>query len=141
MVESANVERVRAIIASINQMDIESVIAMAAEDIVVNVPFAVPGQPETQQGRDSFVVAMEGIPVMFSRFTLQINHIYDVPDQDVVLFEMESNGEFAINGTDYGNRYMMLFGFRDGELCLWREYYNSLILQEQMAPIFELMQG
>ena len=136
---SQNVQSVRNIIEAVNRFDIDYVTGLATEDIVIDQPFAAMGFPERQQGHESFVEAMNGIPAMFSSFNLEISQVYDVPGQDIVIFEMESKAVFAINGASYANRYIMVFGFRDGKLCLWREYYNPLLLEEQMAPIMALM--
>ena len=76
---------------------------------------------------------------MFTSFKFEIANLYDIPDRDTVIFEMDSEGVFAINGAPYANRYIMIFGFREGKLSLWREYYNPHLLVEQMEPVMALM--
>ena len=41
-------------------------------------------------------------------------------------------GVFAGNGATYQNRYIMVFGFRDGQIVLWREFYNPEIMNAGM---------
>jgi ketosteroid isomerase-like protein len=79
------------------------------------------------------------VPTIFKEFKLTIDRIYDCPDDDVVAFEQTSRGVFAIDDSEYANRYMMIFGFRDGKICSWTEYYDSRIMTEKMGPILAKM--
>ena len=141
MSESANVGLVRAAMKAVSDYEFDAVEAMVADDIVIQVPFAALGMPERIEGRAQFVGGLRFIPNMFKEFKLTIGEVYDCPEDDIVAFEQTSRGTFAVDGSEYANRYMMLFGFRDGKIRLWKEYYNSQVMTEKMAPILAKMQA
>jgi ketosteroid isomerase-like protein len=74
------------------------------------------------------------IPQVFRSFRLTITEIYDCPEQDVVVFEQTSDGELH-SGAHFANRYVMILGFRDGKVVLWRECFDPIVMNRAMAPL------
>jgi ketosteroid isomerase-like protein len=139
MIESTNVRTTRALIGAMNDGDFEAVNSMVTEDIVVLQPFAAMGMPERMEGRDAFMAGVSFVPHMFRLFKLTISEVYDCPDDDVVVFEQTSHGVFHVDGSEFGNRYIMKFAFRAGKVCLWQEVYDSRIMTEKITPIMAKM--
>lgn len=139
MGESANVRMARAAMQAMSDFDFDSVERMVTDDIVVVQPFPAMGMPETMRGRENFLGGVRFVPTMFKEFKLTISQVYDCPADDIVAFEQTSRGIFNIDGSEYRNRYMMIFGFRDGKISLWKEYYDSRIMTEKMTPIIAKM--
>lgn len=133
--ETANVRRVRCAMQAVSDFDFDAVEAMVTDDIVVVQPFPAMGMPERMEGREQFIGGLRFVPTMFREFKLTISDIYDCPEENVVAFEQTSHGIFNLDGSEYRNRYMMIFGFRDGQICLWKEYYDSRVMTEKMTPI------
>ncbi|MXY27837.1 nuclear transport factor 2 family protein [Candidatus Poribacteria bacterium] len=102
------------------------------EDIVMEAPYQAFHAGPMRRGRARFMEGMSFVPNVFDKFKLSIHELYDCPEQDVVVFEQTSMGVFAGNGATYQNRYIMVFGFRDGQIVLWREFYNPEIMNAGM---------
>lgn len=139
MMESENVRLVRALGQAVSDYDFDKVEAMVADDIVVEQPFPAMGMPERMQGREQFLGGLRFVPTMFKEFKLTITQVYDCPDDNIVAFEQTSRGIFNVDGSEYRNRYMMIFGFRGGKVYLWKECYDSRIMTEKMTPIMAKM--
>ena len=108
------------------------------DDIVVECPYQAFHSGPMARGRERFLRGLATVPMVFSTFKLNIHEMYDCPEQDTVVFEQTSMGRFAANGELYQNRYIMVFGFRDGKIVLWREYFNPDIMNRAMAFMLEL---
>ena len=54
-------------------------------------------------------------------------------DPDELVVEAEATGTYTPNGAGYENRYVIVYGFRDGRICRQREYYNPLAAQRSTA--------
>lgn len=103
------------------------------DDIVMEAPYQAFHTGPMKRGKAAFMAGMQFVPNVFSRFELTIHKLYDCPDQDSVVFEMTSDGTFAADPSrSYANRYLMIFGFRDGKLVLWREIFNPAIMNDGM---------
>src|SRR3546814_1757426 len=46
-----------------------------------------------------------------------------------LIVEAQGKGRLA-KGTEYNNRYVFIIGFQDERVILWREYFNSLVIQQ-----------
>ena len=138
MAESRNVETTRNVISLVSDFRFDEIAQYIHEDIVMEAPFQAFHQGPMKRGREPFLMGMRFVPTVFKSFKLNIHEIYDCPDQDVVVFEQTSFGIFAANGKSYQNRYIMVFGFRDGQIILWREFFNPEIMNADMAFMAEI---
>jgi ketosteroid isomerase-like protein len=70
-----------------------------------------------------------------SRLTIKVNGV--TAEGDRVAVEAESHGELK-NGKIYRNTYHFLFEFRDGKICLTKEYndtaYAAAALEKWVTP-------
>lgn len=131
---SANRATTEKVIGLVSAFAWDELAAHIHEDIVMEAPYQAFHNGPMKRGKAVFMAGMQFVPTVFSRFELTIQRIYDCPDQDSVVFEMASDGTFAADPErSYANRYLMVFGFRDGQVVLWREIFNPAIMNDKMG--------
>ena len=62
-------------------------------------------------------------------FEFQAQH-----DPDKLIVEFTSDGKITTTGKHYANRYIAVYGFRDGKIAWWKEYLNPKIMDAAMTP-------
>lgn len=135
--ESRNVRTVREIARAVSDYDFEVIAQHLHDDLVIECPFPAFFQGPLRRGGSQVAAGFGFIPQIFKSFRLTITEVYDCPEQDVVVFEQTSEG-VLVTGAPYANRYVMIFGFRDGKVVLWRECFNPVVMNESMAPLLAL---
>jgi ketosteroid isomerase-like protein len=135
MVESHNVGVVREIVRVISEGLYDEVLQYLHPEIVVDCPFPAFHQGPMRRGASQIAAGFAFLPAVFSRFKLTITGVFDCPEQNSVVFEQLSEGVLKATGAAYANRYLMIFGFRDGKIVLWREYFNPEVMNTDMAPL------
>jgi ketosteroid isomerase-like protein len=136
--ESRNVRTVREIARAVSGYDFDAVARHLHDELVIECPFPAFFQGPLRRGGAQVAAGFAFIPQIFKSFKLDITEIYDCPEQDVVVFEQTSQGEF-LSGARYANRYVMIFGFRDGKVVLWRECFDPIVMNAGMAPLLAHM--
>ncbi|HTL85302.1 MAG TPA: nuclear transport factor 2 family protein [Acidimicrobiia bacterium] len=123
---TSNADRVRAMFALINTMDIDALIEYFADDAVMELPFA-PGQmPKEYRGKASAYDFQSSVKGTFSEFSMMLDSVYETTDPQVVIAEHHAHAVVAGNGRPYDNRYITIFTFDDdGKITNWREYYDA----------------
>ena len=124
----SNAEITRKVIDHVSNYEFDQINQHIHEDIVIEVPFQAFHAGPMRRGKELFMSGMQVVPSVFKKFKLNIHELYDCPGQDVVVFEQTSMAIFAANGATYQNRYIMVFGFRDGKINLWREFFNPELM-------------
>jgi ketosteroid isomerase-like protein len=121
-----NIDRVRAIFALIDAMDIDALIEYFADDAVMELPFA-PGQmPKEYRGKAAAYGFQSSVKHTFREFSMTLDAVYETTDPNVVIAEHHAHGVVAANGRPYDNRYITIFTFGDnGKITNWREYYDA----------------
>jgi hypothetical protein len=107
--------------------DLNSFADMFTEDGIHELPFAPPGVPVTIQGREKireYFTAITVTPIEFHEFADMT--IYEASDPDVVIAEYEAKGVIVSSGEPYNTRYIQVLRARDGQIALWRDYWNPL---------------
>ncbi len=132
--ESENVRIVREIVRAVSDYDFDVVARHLHDELVIECPFPAFFQGPLRRGGPQVAAGFAFIPQIFKTFRLSITEIYDCPGQNVVVFEQTSEGEF-VSGTKYANRYVMILGFRDGKVVLWRECFDPIVMNRCMAPL------
>lgn len=107
--------------------DLDGFADMFAEDGIHELPFAPPGVPVTLRGRErirEYLTAISVTPIEFHRFADL--EIYETTDPEVVIAEYRAEGVIVSSGERYASRYIQVLRARDGEIALWRDYWNPL---------------
>ncbi len=100
----------------------------AAEDGVLEYPYAPPGLKTPLVGRDAIIANFQII-----RKLLRIDNVTDVvvhemDDPQVVMLEFAGHGEGLITGEAYEQRYISVIRVRDGHIVHYKDYWNPLAL-------------
>ncbi len=86
-----------------------------------DVQWWVPGRG-TMSKQDFFALAGDFQGMIKDKITMKVHGV--TAEGDRVAVEAESYGELK-NGKVYNNTYHFLFVFRDGKICLSKEYNDS----------------
>jgi uncharacterized protein len=124
--------------AEANQ-NVQGMADVLAEDIVFEMPFALPGLPDRVEGKRTVVEFLEQFlgneHGMFTRWDLHNIRIYPGGDPDLVFTELDGQGVVVKSGYQYRQKYFILFRVSDGRIKLWREYLNPIPLQGAIASM------
>ncbi|KWT57993.1 phenazine biosynthesis protein PhzA/PhzB [Streptomyces albus subsp. albus] len=112
--------------------DMDGWIALCADDVLVEFPFAPPGSPTELVGRAALAdylgdymehVDLRDIP------HLKI-HLTDAPD--TVIAEMRATGRIVATGDPYDLSYIVVMTARNGRITHYRDYWNPLAVPASM---------
>ena len=132
-------EIVSRFLEALAKQDVQGIADVLAENIVFEMPFALPGLPDRVEGKSTVVEFLEQFlgkeHGIFSGWDLRNIRIYPGGDPDLFVTEYDGQGVVAQNGHQYRQKYITLFRVSDGRISQWREYLNPLPLQEALASI------
>jgi ketosteroid isomerase-like protein len=121
------------------KQDVQGMAAVLAENIVFEMPFALPGLPNRVEGKGTVVEFLEQFlgkeRGMFTGWDLHNIRIYPGGDPDLFFAELDGQGVVAKSGYQYRQKYIILFRVSDGRISQWREYLNPIPLQEAIASL------
>ena len=121
------------------KQDVQGMADVLAENIVFEMPFALPGLPDRVEGKGTVVEFLEQFlgkeRGMFTGWDLHNIRIYAGGDPDLVFAELDGQGVVAQSGYQYRQKYIILFRVSDGRISHWREYLNPIPLQEAIASM------
>ncbi len=109
--------------SAIAAQDPERVATFYTDDYVLELPYHKPNEPLVVHGRETVVEYLELI-LARQRMKLQLSGVHAVPDEDLLIAEYSSEGEFTDTGAPYRNLYVGYFYFEGERLRRLREYYN-----------------
>jgi ketosteroid isomerase-like protein len=116
-----NLDAVRGTFAGIGAGDATHQLAHYTDDLVLELPYAAP--PKRIEGKDAALSFLRGALASFA-LELTIDEVHAGLDPDELIVEFSGTGTHRPTGSAYANRYIAVFGFRDGMICRQREYYN-----------------
>ncbi|WCB96871.1 putative protein YesE [Baekduia alba] len=127
MQQGSNVKQARRFFETLMAKDLPGWVGLFAEDADMELPFHPPGFHAERHGRAAIERTMREAFAVWETVEFTGPVIYETTDPDVVV--VETTGDMKLStGGHYANTFIMLFFFRDGEIALWREYLNPLVL-------------
>lgn len=110
---------------------------LLADDVVVETPFAAPGQPTRVEGRE-WVLAhtragRAAFPVRFDDCRNVVVH--DTADPDTIVVEYELVGTHTISGVTASAPFIAVLRTRAGRLAHWREYQHTPAIAQAVGPV------
>jgi len=121
------------------KQDVEGMADVLAEDIVFEMPFALPGLPDRVEGKGTVVEFLKGFlgkeRGFFTGWDLHNIQIYPGGDPGLFFAELDGQGVVVQSGHQYRQKYIILFRVSDGRISHWREYLNPIPLREAMASV------
>jgi len=125
-----NLAAVQGAVAAINAGDAVAQMTHCTDDMVLEFPFSDPPKRlETKAVIEPYLTAALGLFTL----DLQVVDVHETTDPDELIVEAAATGTYTPNGAPYENRYVIVYGFRDGLICRQREYYNPLPAQRSAA--------
>lgn len=116
-----NLDAIRGAFAGIGAGDAGLQLANYTDDLVLELPYASP--PKRIEGKAAALSFLTGALGAFA-LDLTIDEVHAGLDLDELIVEFSGTGTHRPTGSVYANRYIAVFGFRDGLICRQREYYN-----------------
>ncbi len=98
----------------------------AAEDGVLEYPFAPPGLRSPLVGRDAIVANFQVIRKLLRIDSVTDVVAYEMNDPQLVVLEFAGHGEGLNTGEDYEQRYISMIRLRDGRIAHYKDYWNPL---------------
>lgn len=133
-----NQKVVRDFLALLEAKNIQAWIELWAEDGVQEMPFSPPGFPSRIEGKTAIHSHYSGLPTAYSRMAFPDLKIYQMLDPNWLLAEYRGEIDIAATGRAYNNHYCALFNLRDGQIALFKEYFNPTILSEAFGDTSSL---
>jgi ketosteroid isomerase-like protein len=121
------------------KQDVQGMADVLAENIVFEMPFALPGLPDRVEGKGTVVEFLERFlgkeRGFFTSWDLHNIRIYPGGDPHLFFAELAGQGVVAQSGHQYRQKYIILFRVSDGRISHWREYLNPIPLREAIASV------
>jgi ketosteroid isomerase-like protein len=108
---------------------------LLAEDVVVETPFAPPGHPRRQVGRQQFLDAVNprraAFPIRI--VDVRVTTVHDTADPDTIVVEYELTGRSTTTDREATAAFVGVLTVREGRIALWREYQDTLAIQAALT--------
>ena len=116
---------VRAFLTSLEEKDMQRFGSLWAEDAVQDMPYSPEGHPKRVVGRENLISLYAGWPdnAGAADFTSQLV-VYPMVDPETIFVEFKGDVDIIPTGRRYRQTYGGLFHVVDGEIRLFREYYD-----------------
>jgi uncharacterized protein len=125
----SDTEVVEQFFSTLEAMEMEAFFALWAEEGHQEMPFAPQGFPMLLDGKEAIRRQYGGLPDTYGRMLFPGLVVRPLEEQGWVFAEYQGEIE-KLSGGSYNNRYCGLFHIEDGQIKLFREYFNPIILQE-----------
>jgi ketosteroid isomerase-like protein len=96
-------------------------------DVRAECPFASAGMPAAFVGKGAMMAELSEGQATLAEIAIVIQKTYRCPEDSTLFVEASNTGRLP-HGTPYAIRYVFLLGVRDGQVILWREYFDGLII-------------
>jgi uncharacterized protein len=108
---------------------------LLADDVVVEAPFAPPGRPNRFEGKQQW---LDFANPQRAAFPINIEAcrtlaIHDTADPATIVVEYELIGTATKTNRRGTATFIAVLTVRDGKIARWREYQNTMALQEAHA--------
>jgi AcrR family transcriptional regulator len=118
---------VQTLFEAVSLADGQALRPLLADDVLMELPFAIPPFPSAKSGGDAIASGIKGGSRIFTSFRLTPLTFYPSPETNSIVVEAASEGQLTKGGT-YSNQYVFIFKFANGKIVLWKEYFNPLRL-------------
>lgn len=105
------------------------------DDVVVEGPFAPPGEPRRIEGRQAFLdyanPRRTAFPVRFD--ACRTLAVHDTTDPATIVVEYELTGTSTATGRQSTAGFVGVLTVRDGKVARWREYQDTLAIMTALG--------
>jgi uncharacterized protein len=121
--------------------DLTAMGQLSADDVIIEAPFAPPGQPRRFEGREQFLAWARPRQAAFGgRFEEFRNVvIHETADPQVIIAEYELCGTVTATGKRAAAPFIAVLQARDGKITRWREYQDTLGIAAALGHLPDLL--
>lgn len=132
-----NKDIARSFLDALGVGDVEAVKGLITDDIV-----AVCTGTSLLSGTRGYaeIVGAADIFTKITKSGLRFEILTMTAEEDRVAVEAQGHSEL-VTGAAYNNQYHFLFHVRDGRICMLKEYIDTKLADEVLAPLFASMAG
>ncbi|MEU4336243.1 nuclear transport factor 2 family protein [Micromonospora lupini] len=113
--------------------DMAGFIALFAEDAVLELPFAPPGQPRRVAGRVELHEYLINYPALLDVREIHDRTVHETRNPEVIVVEFVASGFVVATNRPYELRYIAVLTIRDGQLVHYRDYWDPIAAQELLG--------
>ncbi|GAA4683330.1 nuclear transport factor 2 family protein [Pseudonocardia yuanmonensis] len=119
-----------------NELDIDALGEILADDVVVRLPFAPDPVPKVTEGREAVLALYSGFPHLVGPLGFHDLRISPLAADGEFVAEYRSDTTMLATGEPYRNSYISTFTVRDGRISAFAEFFDPLVfLQAQGATV------
>jgi uncharacterized protein len=128
--QSTSERIVREFIRQIEAKNIPALSGLLSENVLVEQPYQLPGNPNRLEGKLAFQGYVQAINQRFS--TIRFENLRTIVSADGRTVTLEGQGNFVIaaNGLPYKNLYITVLQTDGEKITGIREYFNPLIIAQ-----------
>jgi uncharacterized protein len=116
-----------------NELDIDALGDLFAEDIVFRLPFAPAPVPRRTEGKDAVLEVYAGFPSLVSPLGFHDIRIDALAQDGGFLAEYRSDCTMLPTGAPYRNAYVGRFTVRDGKIAEFAEFFDPVVFLEALG--------
>lgn len=125
VIRQQTVAAVRAFLTSLEDKNMDKLGSVWADDAVQDMPYSPPGHPKRVLGREELIKLYSGWPANTGKADLTSQLVfYPMLDPQTVFAEFKGDVEIIPTGRRYEQSYGGLFHVVNGQIKLFREYYD-----------------
>ncbi|MBW4558125.1 MAG: nuclear transport factor 2 family protein [Trichormus sp. ATA11-4-KO1] len=125
-----NEQTIRRYFQLLSQKCMDKWLKLWADDGVQDMPYSPAGFPKRVEGKAAVAKHYSALPTSVGRMVFSDLKIYPTTDPNTFFVEFRGEIEVLATKKPYNNTYAGLFQFRNGQVVLFREYYNPIVFIE-----------
>jgi ketosteroid isomerase-like protein len=106
-----------------------------AEDVVLEMPFTLPGVPRVTRGREVLRSRFKSAGQARRLVKAENVVVHETADPAVVIAEFDLHNEMLTDGSEFVSSYVMVVTVRDGEIVHTRDYTDTHAVAERYAEL------
>ncbi len=112
------------------KQDLDGWMALCAEDVVFEFPFAPSGRPRRLEGKAAVADYLSHLPGSVELSGPPALTVHHTTDPETIIVEMGVEGRVTATGRPYAQDYVIVLVVKDGLMTLYRDYWNPLVTLE-----------
>jgi uncharacterized protein len=109
-------------------------LALSADDVVFEFPYAPEGAPKRLEGRAALADYMSSYPDHIDLHDFPDVTVHQTDDPATIIVEMRAVGREVATGAPFESTYINVVTVADGRITHCRDYWNPMIMPESMRP-------
>lgn len=112
--------------------DADGWLARAHDDIVLELPYAPPGNPRRVEGKGAVADYLRAVPAGIDFEDLAFD-VHQTVDPETAVIEWTAKGHIKATGAPYEMTYVVILTLQDGLMHTYRDYWNPLVVLDTLG--------